>query len=165
MLAHPFSSPAKGIRGTQKGPACAGPFQQSQYNLANVHNLLLRTDADHKCSAASQVHREVCSISLTAIHHTALQIQQVHLRTDLCARNLKLTAIHGSRELRSMGNYRDSVRIELRPLAVLADKHLLKFGNVVCHVFALGSAVRQIFFRFDRFNDNFDGAGGFSLRT
>ena len=165
MLAHPFSNPAKGIRGTQKGPACAGPFQQSQYNLANVHNLLLRTDAEQIRTAAGNAHREVRSIDATIVHHATLHIEQAHAGTHFCTCNLEHMAIGNSRELRYASNCRQTIRVKRRPLFILADKDLLEIRNVVSHIFALGSAVRQVFFCFDRFNDNFDGAGGFSLRT
>ena len=124
-------------------------------NLSDVHNLLLRADAKQERSATSHIQREVRGIDRAVVHHAALHIKQAHLRADLCTRNLELTAIGHHHKRRLDSNRRDAARIKHRPLFVLADKDLLELRNIVCHIFARASAVRQIFFGFDGFNDGF----------
>lgn len=124
-------------------------------NLSDFYNLLLRTDAEQECSTANHIQREVRSISLAVVHHASLHIEQAHLRADLCARNLELTAIGHHRKRRLDSNRRDAARIKHVPLSILTDKDLLELRNIVCHIFARASAVRQIFFGFDGFNDCF----------
>ena len=120
--------PQKNDPGTNgRGNICKMIFR----NLANVHNLLLRADAEQERTRARSFQREVRHISTAIVHHAALHIEQAHLRTDLCARNQEAMTIGSYRELRQTSGYRNSTRVELCPFLILADKHLLKFRNVV----------------------------------
>ena len=116
--------------------------------LSNVHDILLRADSKQEGPRLRHAHRETCSICTTIVNHAALQIEQTHIGTNLCTRNLKATAIGNSSELRRASYCRNKIRTRIvaAPHSALANKDSLKSRNVIRHVFALYSATRQIFF-------------------
>ena len=114
----------------------------------NVHNFLLSSNSEQERTALRHIHREVCRFSTSVVNHASLQIEQAHISTYVCARDLQTAAFDNGRELRSASYDREHIRSRIIaiPHSALANKDSLKSRNVIRHVFALYSATRQIFF-------------------